>query len=134
VFINGSLNQACWKYQVDGSPLAVAELYNTYYQVKNHWSSFNPSGNLPGIAPDPVNNPTGNTDFGLVKNGWWARIQDISMGYTFPKSILGIKSIRLFIDMQNVAVISPFFKDTDPEYSYTYPPVLSTSFGLDIKF
>lgn len=138
IFLYGSLHQYGYKYQVDGSPSALVALNNTYTQVENHWSSFNPSGNLPGIAPDPVNNPTGLTDFGLTSQGWWVRVKDISLGYNLPKQMIEktkfMKSLRLFIDMQNVALISKIYKDTDPEYAYTYPPALSTSIGVNVGF
>lgn len=138
MFIYGSLRQYGYMYQVYGDPGAVVAFYNNYNEVKDHWATFNPSGFLPGVAPDPVSNPTGITDFGLTKKGSWARIKNITLGYTLPDALMKnskyVRSLRFFADIQNAGIISKIYKRLDPEFGYTYPPSLSSTLGVSVGF
>jgi TonB-dependent starch-binding outer membrane protein SusC len=134
------------------SPVGLADnIYpsNTITEVKDVWSSDNPEGIYPGLSnssnPYDGSNPTHNTapnntiynDFWLV-NGSFARIKNITLGYTIPERLtnkLTIKSVRFFIDVQNLYVFTKY-KGIDPEVSdiNPYPQALSTSFGLNVTF
>lgn len=115
---------------------------NADVHVLDVWSSFNPNGIYPGLANDPAaaNNPTNNNNYLTVSNGYFFRLKDITLGYTFPSSILGnkkwIKSARLFVDMQNLFFITNT-TGIDPEMSRDnnpYPNAFTTAFGIRAKF
>lgn len=72
----------------------------------------------------------------FMEKAWYIRLENISLGYTLPRSIMKnvFSSIRVNAGVRNVAVFSPY-KGLDPEYDiYLYPSTRSYSFGLDIKF
>lgn len=134
------------------SPTGIADNiypYNTITDIKDVYSNDNPDGIYPGYSnsgnPYDASNPTTNVapnntitnDFWLV-NGSFARIKNITLGYTLPETLLtklNVNSVRLYIDVQNVYVFTKY-KGIDPEVSdiNPYPQALSTSFGLNITF
>lgn len=106
------------------------------------WASFNQGGKYPGLAPDAAasNNPTGTSNYLSVKNGYFTRLKDINLGYTLPESVFRgsrfIKSIRVFVDVQNLFFISNT-TGIDPEMSRDnnpYPTATTTAFGLNARF
>lgn len=106
------------------------------------WTTFNPNGTYPGLAPDPASgsNPTGVTDFRAVSNSYFIRLKNITLGYTLPKSLLGnqkfIRSLRVFVDAQNLFVITNT-RGLDPEFSRDnnpYPIAETTAFGVSAQF
>ena len=81
------------------------------------------------------------TDDELFDASYFA-IKNISLGYTFPSSILKaakIDSIRIFASADNVKLFSAL-KGMDPQYNFTggtgysYTPVRTVSLGVDINF
>lgn len=134
------------------NPTGIADKiypYNTIADIKNVWSSDNPNGIYPGLSEssNPYNgaNPVSNVapynsianDFWLV-DGSFARIKNITFGYTLPDKLvrkLTIRTARVYIDFQNVYVLTKY-KGIDPEVSDVnpYPQALSTSFGLNATF
>jgi TonB-linked SusC/RagA family outer membrane protein len=106
------------------------------------WTSFNSNGTYPGLAPDAAagNNPTQINDFRAVPNSYFVRLKDATLGYTFPKSILGgqkvIRSLRVFVVAQNLFVITNV-RGIDPELSRDnnpYPIARTTAFGVNAQF
>lgn len=106
------------------------------------WATFNPNGIYPGVAADvaAANNPTGANNYLAIKNGYFARLKDITLGYTFPATLLGnkkvLKSARIFIDVQNLFYVTNT-TGIDPELSRDnnpYPVALTTAFGISAKF
>jgi nicotinamidase-related amidase len=63
----------------------------------------------------------------------------VTLGYTFPSALWGdqsvIRSARLFVDVQNLFVITDF-EGFDPEFTETnpYPQAVSTTVGVNIQF
>jgi len=115
---------------------------NADVHVLDVWSSFNPKGIYPGLANDPAaaNNPTNSNNYLAISNGYFFRLKDITLGYTLPSSIFGnkkwIKSLRLFVDMQNLFFVTNT-TGLDPEMSRDnnpYPIALTTAFGISAKF
>ncbi|WP_298486196.1 TonB-dependent receptor [uncultured Maribacter sp.] len=114
---------------------------NTQISVKDTWSVDNPNGYLPGIATNPYtgNNPTDQqrTDF-LYKKVSFLRLKNINIGYDFSfnkASKIPISKLRLFVDLQNVALFTNY-DGFDPEFDVTnpYPQALTSTLGLDIQF
>jgi len=111
---------------------------NTLAEVKNAWSNDNPTGTLPGIAPNPYDgsNPSGNNDF-YRKNVNYLRVRNITLGYTVntPKVI---RSARFFVDLQNLGLWTNY-KGYDPEIAggnegNPYPEARATTIGVNVTF
>ena len=119
----------------DPSRIAVTAALNTTAAIKNVWSSDNTSGTLPGIAANPYSgaNPSGN-DF-YSRNVSFLRIRNITLGYTFNPKKMFLRSARIYLDVQNVGIITNY-KGYDPEISESnpYPQSLTTTLGINIGF
>lgn len=73
-----------------------------------------------------------------VENASFLRMDNITLGYTFPKWLEGKASLRLFTGVQNVFVITDY-SGLDPEItggldSTIYPRQRSFLFGANVKF
>lgn len=75
----------------------------------------------------------------FYQKAWFIRLQNITIGYTLPTiSLLEkvISSFRVYIDVNNVFVITPY-TGLDPEtdaYAAAYPNARTFTLGLDVKF
>ena len=75
----------------------------------------------------------------FVENASFLRMDNITLGYTFPKWLEGKASLRLFAGMQNVFVISDY-SGLDPEVANNgvdntiYPRQRSILGGVNVKF
>jgi hypothetical protein len=72
----------------------------------------------------------------LLQRADFARIQNITLGYTFP--LMGkignvINKARVYLDASNPLVITGF-SGIDPEYGGFYPPQQTYTIGLNIQF
>lgn len=122
-----------------GQRLALSNIQNTPVDIRRVWTADNPTGDWPGLATNPYSgsNPAGNNDFYLQK-GNFARIKNITLGYTFPSELLGtklIRSARIFVDVQNLGLLTNF-EGLDPEINEInpYPQAVSTTVGVNIGF
>ncbi len=110
--------------------------HNTLVGAANIFSADNLNGIYPGYAANPYtgNNPTAVNNF-YGQNVNFLRLKNVTLGYRLPIHSSTIKSIRLFVDLQNLAVITNY-KGYDPEYTETnpYPLATSTSFGVNATF
>jgi TonB-dependent starch-binding outer membrane protein SusC len=124
---------------------------NMMTSVKDVWTSDNTEGIYPGVAPDmydgnnPAVNthlPTNNQFYGVNNNFYlrdasFVRLKNITLGYSLTsKNILNtIHSLRIFIDLQNVATFTKY-EGFDPEYTdlNPYPQAFSTTVGVNITF
>jgi TonB-linked SusC/RagA family outer membrane protein len=145
VFIYGRLQN----YQVndlagfyDPGRIGVPQGLNTLVDIKNVWSNDNTEGIYPGVAADAYtgSNPSGNNNF-YRKNVDFARIRNITLGYTFNTN-KAIKMARVFFDVQNVALFTNY-DGFDPELAAglapnanpnPYPPAISTTVGVNLTF
>ena len=103
----------------------------------NYWTPENQSAYFPrpGIAST--------TGIGSLKyiDGSYAKIKNITLGYTFPKKLrktLGLEQCRLYATAYNVFVL-PFkseLKHSDPENngSDTFPLYKTYLLGLNVSF
>jgi TonB-linked SusC/RagA family outer membrane protein len=144
IFMYGSLHQYL-NNNLAGffSPARIAGTsgQNVTQEIKNAWSNDNPTGTLPGFAPNPYDggNPTGFNNF-YAKNINFMRIKDLVLGYTVNTPRI-IRSARFFLDFQNLAMLTNY-KGFDPELAGVpgpgegnpYPEALSTTIGVNINF
>ena len=115
---------------------------NADIHVLDTYSAFNTNGLYPGVATDvaSANNPTHNNDYLTVKNGYFARLKNITLGYSLPSNIIKgqklFRSARVFVDVQNLFFITNT-TGLDPEMSRNnnpYPIALTTAFGISAQF
>ena len=98
---------------------------------------------------DPNDNDRLSTRY--IEDGSYLRIKNITLGYTFPKSLLSkakIDNVRLYMNIQNVYTFTKY-KGFDPEVGAStqdssgltfgvdngrYPSPMTCSFGVNITF
>jgi TonB-linked SusC/RagA family outer membrane protein len=98
-------------------------------------------GNVPTSVLDTNFNTTSTVVLSdmFVENASFLRMDNITVGYTFPKWLEGKASLRLFAGMQNVFVISDY-SGLDPEIANNgvdntiYPRQRSILGGVNVKF
>ncbi|NDP23042.1 MAG: SusC/RagA family TonB-linked outer membrane protein, partial [Paludibacter sp.] len=98
-------------------------------------------GNIPTSVLDTDFTTTSNVVLSdmFVENASFLRMDNITLGYTFPKWLEGKASLRLFAGMQNVFVISDY-SGLDPEIANNgvdntiYPRQRSILGGVNVKF
>ena len=101
------------------------------------WTKENRTSRIP--AAHSTANNTVMTDNFLMKTDYF-KIRNIEIGYNFPESVtsaIRIKSARVYINAQNVAVWDALWlKDRDPESagSGTLPYPLQRIFNLGLRF
>lgn len=110
---------------------------NALSDVMNRWRPGNTSGDMPGVAEAKSGFDPSKSDF-FYENAWYLRIDNISVGYTFPNEWFRnyIKNLRLYAAVRNIAVLTPY-KGMDPETGNgigAYPNNFQIAVGLDLKF
>lgn len=87
------------------------------------------------------NNWNVNNNDATMQNAWYARLKNITLGYTLPKALtgrVGIEKVRVFFSGDNVAEITGLDDGYDPEKSSasrtSLPFSRSWTFGLDVTF
>ncbi|MFV8356199.1 SusC/RagA family TonB-linked outer membrane protein [Flavobacterium sp. XS1P32] len=98
-------------------------------------------GNIPISVLDTDFTTTSNVVLSdlYVENASFLRMDNITLGYTFPKWLEGKASLRLFAGMQNVFVITDY-SGLDPEVANNgvdntiYPRQRSILGGVNVKF
>lgn len=115
--------------------------------VGNAWSKhmerrWQKPGDVTDVPRAEVNPSYATNDRSLIDASYFA-IKNITLGYTFPQATLksiGLSSVRVYGTLDNFATFTKL-KGTDPQYNftgagngYTYKPVRSFSFGLEVTF
>lgn len=105
------------------------------------WSPFNTeeqnlNSKYPRLSKSSRNANYEMSDFWLI-SGAYARLKNITIGYTFPKltgSKAGLTNIRVFLAANDLLSIHRFPKGWDPETdATTYPIVKTLMAGIGIK-
>lgn len=106
------------------------------------YTSFDTDATYPGRANDPAaaNNPSGTNDFRRISTSYFARLKDITLGYSLPTSLLGqrkfVRSVRVFANINNLGYLTNI-RGLDPETERNnnpYPTARTTAFGLNVQF
>lgn len=76
-----------------------------------------------------------------VQNGWYARVKNITLGYTLPKKITdgwGISKLRFYLSGDNIGEVTGIHDGYDPEKSgrsnTSLPFARNWTFGIDLQF
>lgn len=138
VFVVGVQNRTITSpfYSVPNNTIAFGGRYNQL--ALDYWTPTNPTN----AYPQPIANQNvysllyGST----LKyfNGSFIRIRNINFGYTVPAKIaskIGTKSLRLYLDVTNPFVFSPYVRNggIDPEI-LNNPATVNYQLGLNVKF
>lgn len=110
---------------------------NVLTDVMNRWRPDHQDGSMPGVAEAKSGFAPSKSDF-FYENAWYLRIDNISVGYTFPTKWFNdrIKNLRLYGAVRNIGVITPY-KGMDPETGNgigAYPNNFQVAVGIDLKF
>ena len=90
----------------------------------------NPSSRLPRISASQTNANNRVSDL-YVEDGSYIRLQNISLSYTLPKSLvtkLKLQNVKVYVNLQNVYTWTNY-SGYDPEVGSMYGDALLT--GLD---
>ncbi|MEP1894274.1 MAG: SusC/RagA family TonB-linked outer membrane protein, partial [Cyclobacteriaceae bacterium] len=96
-----------------GNLNAETNVLTEYYT--NAWTSENPNNNYPRINQDR-NAETVFSD-AFVEDGSFARLQNVTLGYTFPSRIMtpvGISKLRIYVSGNNLVTLTQY-SGFDPE-------------------
>jgi hypothetical protein len=95
------------------------DFVNNSTEILDRWTPTNTNTDVPRVI-------LGNSDFTnlnnaassrFVEKGDFIRIQNITLGYTFPKTVMGISGlnrVRIYGQVQNAATFTKY-KGVDPE-------------------
>jgi hypothetical protein len=122
---------------------------NNIREILDSWTPENPNTNTPRMYYTRGNfiNNEGNTSSRFVEDGSYVRIQDISLGYTVPKTVLSsfakgtISRVRVFGQVRNPFLFTSY-SGPDPELNnggqgvdaLTNPLLRTYTFGLSVGF
>ena len=109
---------------------------NALTDVMNRWRPDYQEGSMPGVAEAKSGFAPSKSDF-FYENAWYLRIDNISVGYTFPAKWFNdkVKNLRLYGAVRNIGVITPY-KGMDPETGNgigAYPNNFQVAVGVDLK-
>lgn len=144
VFFQGSYGN-----QIFSNTKAILEIGSGFTgasaTLRNRWTPTNTNTDVHRAIEDP--SPTLSDRF--VEDGSYLRLKNLSVGYTFSKSLLDrlrLKSARVYASVQNILTITNY-TGFDPEVSRngqdnlssgfdygSYPGTKSTQFGLSLSF
>ncbi|MDR6969379.1 TonB-linked SusC/RagA family outer membrane protein [Flavobacterium arsenatis] len=101
---------------------------------QNYWTPENPGGDFP--RPREGNDPSNIFNMGL-QDASYVRLQNITMGYRLPESILkkfGLSNFRLYITGSNLFTITDFQSYSPERNPNEYPEPVTVVTGLQIGF
>lgn len=114
----------------------------------DRWTTANPQEGLYPRMSTMTENDQKISSF-WVRNAGYLRLKNIQMSYNLPKNFvskIGLSSVMLFANAQNVYTYTNFYQGYDPEVCYSgtdgvsvgsannYPQVMTFTGGLEIKF
>lgn len=138
---NDIWNQAKGGYTIPGMQNSLAEIYT------NSWRKEGDMTKYPRITAVQTNNNFRASSF-YVENGSYARLQNIQLGYTLPRSLMArtkqFSGLRLYVSGQNLLTLTNY-SGLDPEIgvgnplnmgvdNVRYPIYRSLVFGCNLQF
>ncbi|MDR3060686.1 MAG: SusC/RagA family TonB-linked outer membrane protein, partial [Dysgonamonadaceae bacterium] len=115
----------------------VPSILDGNYFGKYNTEEQNLTAKYPRLTESNKGNNYAMSDFWLF-NGAYLRLKNISLGYTFPKSLvqkLTLQNLRVYASVSDVFSINNYPKGWDPENGgSSYPITTSCIFGISVKF
>ena len=117
----------------------------------DRWTPDTPKGRFPRLTYTEADINQKPSTFWLA-DASYLRLKNLQLSYTLPSKVvkkIGIKSLMVFANAQNLLTFSKFWQGYDPEVAYNgsatdgvsigmvasnYPQVKTYTFGVDIKF
>lgn len=105
-------------------------------EILNRWTPDNPNTDVPGLSTT-TNNWT-STSSRFLYSGTYARLKNVSLGYTLPSDYfekIGLKKFRIYVQAENLLTFYKH-KGMDPEQAldgttyFRYPAMRTITFGL----
>lgn len=118
--------------------------YNMLSDVKDAWTPDNPNASIPRLSLSDANGNYSTTSDWYLENGSYARIKNITLGYTLPGTLgkrVGINTLRLYVTANNLVTFTNY-SGFDPEVGMSnygidtgrYPQARSLFVGVNVNF
>ena len=117
-------------------------IYNSRNTVRhNYWTVTNPSNEAPSPAfLDDIYWGRKGAQLQNYKNTSYTRLQNITLGYTLPKSVvqsMNMERLRIYANITNPILITDF-RGHDPEFgdrgANDGPSFMTIQFGVNVNF
>jgi TonB-linked SusC/RagA family outer membrane protein len=125
-------NKIFQTYKFAGDGLFISN-YNMLAEVKNRWHGKGTSNSIPRLdAADPNDNARVSNFY--LGDGSYLKLQNITIGYTLPKSLIpqaSIKKIRVYISAENLVTFTKY-KGYSPEIGREFGGLASNTLDIGI--
>lgn len=138
IYFYGSLNGLKRNRLKELSVAGITDItsgLNALASVKERWSPDNLTGTMPSVSNGTSGVGTDAGDF-FYENAWYARLDNVSLGYTFHTKQKNPAKIRVFASARNIMVLTPY-NGMDPETGDgigAYPNQKTFILGLNLNF
>lgn len=147
IYVNGVQGNDVWNYTRNLMIGMGADVKNpTSVLVLDRWTPTHQNTTIPGFSKSNV---TYDQSSQYVEDGSFIRLNNVTLGYTFPKGLIQnkLRDARVYVSAQNLLVITKY-SGLDPELSSTpgwsdiaqgidngtYPATRTVTFGLKVAF
>ena len=121
-------------------PNVAGSMNNQPVSVLARWQKPGDVTDVPRFTEDPALESYQNWAYTSTTNGYtnasFLRLKNVSMSYTMPSTWtrkINVKNARLYIQGQNLFVITKYHYGLDPEtQSYLLPPLRELVFGIQV--
>lgn len=141
-FIQGVGKRSTFMSGVGLKPFANGS--NLFEHQLDSWTPENQNAEYPLLVPEANSSDNFVRSDKWVRDGAYARLKNVVLGYTIPKALtqrVKVESFRVYVSGQNLFTRSNFFEGYDPEVSYGggvggefYPIMQTYTLGVDLKF
>jgi hypothetical protein len=118
--------------------------YNMLNDVLGAWTPDNPNASIPRVSLSDPNGNFSTTSDWYLDNGSYARIKNVTLGYTLPGALTNrvkINTLRVYVTANNLVTITKY-KGFDPEVGMNnygidtgrYPQARSVFVGVNVNF
>lgn len=100
------------------------------YEKFEFWTPENPINDFARL-----NSSSGGIDYSVYRNSSFIRLQNVSLGYNFPRILTqkaSLEKLRIYFNISNALIYSPDWVNWDPEH--TGPTPRYFTLGLDLTF
>lgn len=109
-------------YLYNGTQAGLRDMrfWNNHTDVLDRWTPENPEGTIPRVVyTDNISNGSSFPISENVEKGNFARLRNVSLGYTISRTVLdkiNLSSARIYFQVQNAALLTKY-SGIDPEIS-----------------
>lgn len=115
--------------------------YNMLRDIKDAWTPQNTDSSIPRISYTDANNNFGRISDFYIEDASYLRLKNLTIGYTFPQTLLKVTQPRIYLTSQNLFTITDY-TGMDPEVGLSnsgldlgmYPVARTFLFGVDFSF